>query len=123
MTCSSGTNRSPPGSGSSRSTFGGIFTRAKRDESSCAAAHLDTDVEREVRDVGERVARIDGERGHHRQDQPVEQVVEVAPVAGLEVLPVAQLDPSAASAGESVVEQEGLLAPDHPLERGPDVGQ
>ncbi len=46
--------------------------------SSCAAAHLDADVEREVGDVGEGVARVDGQRGDHREDEAVEQLVEVA---------------------------------------------
>ena len=39
------------------------------------------------------MAGIHGERGHHRQDQAVEDLVQVGLVTAVEGLPVAQLDP------------------------------
>ena len=57
-----------------------------------AAADLDADVERQVGDVGEGMARVDGQRGDHRQDEAVEQVVEVVAVGLVEFVPVAEFD-------------------------------
>ena len=69
------------------------------------------------------MARVHGQRGHHREDQPVEHLVEVGLVAAVEGVPVAQLDPLGRQGGRQVVEQERLLAADHPLERAADVRQ
>ena len=57
MTCSSGTNRSPSGRRTNRGSSGGTFTRANRRSPVHRVAHDHRQVQRQVRDVGERVRR------------------------------------------------------------------
>ena len=45
------------------------------------------EVQRQVRDVGERVARVDGERGEHREDPLLERLDEVLLVVVVELVP------------------------------------
>ena len=68
------------------------------------------------------MARIDGERGHHREDQPVEDLVEIGAVGLVQRLPVAELDPLGPEGRDQLVQQQRLLAADHPLQRVADVG-
>ena len=72
MTCSSGTNRSPSGITTKRGSSGGTLTRAKRRSSVVGVADDDAQVERQVGDVRERVAGVDGERREHREDAVAE---------------------------------------------------
>ena len=88
-----------------------------------ATPDLDADVERQVGDVREGVAGIDGERSDHREDEPVEDIVEERPVGFVQALPVAQLDPLGGQIRGQGVEKQQFLTSDHPLERRSDVGQ
>ena len=90
MTCSSGTKRSPSGMTTKRGSSGGTFTRAKRRSPVVGVAHDDRQVERQVRDVRERVARVDGQRGEHREDPLLEHLDEVLPVVVVELVPRAR---------------------------------
>src|ERR1700733_5297547 len=69
------------------------------------------------------MARVDGERSHDREDQPIEQFVEVGAVVGVQRIPVAQLDSVIAQIRNDLAEQKLLLPAHHALERGPDVGE
>ena len=51
-----------------RGTLLGTLTRAKRSVRPSRVAHGDREVERQPGDVGERVRRVDRERGEHRED-------------------------------------------------------
>ena len=55
-------------------------------------AHGDREVERQVRDVGERVRGVDRERGEHREDRLGEELVEVGAVVVGELVPVGEAD-------------------------------
>ena len=55
-------------------------------------AHDHRQVERQVGDVGERVARVDGERGEHREDALLEHLVEVLAVVVVELVPAREDD-------------------------------
>ena len=77
ITCSSGTKRSPSGMTTKRGSRFGTFTRAKRFSPLTGSRTTHGQVERQVGDVGERVARIDGERREHREDAVGEDLVEV----------------------------------------------
>ena len=50
-------------------------------------AHDDREVERQVRDVGERVRGVDGERCEHREDPVVEHAGELRLRVGVELVP------------------------------------
>ncbi len=84
---------------------------------------LDAYIEREVRDIGEGMAGIDRQWGDHREDQPLEHLMEIGVVATIERFPVAQLDPLHLEGRRDLLQQQCLLAPDHPLQRSPNVGQ
>ena len=56
-------------------------------------AHLDQQVEREVRDVGEGVAGVDGQGGEDREDLPMEDVDQVGAVVVVEGRPVREAHP------------------------------
>ena len=81
---------SPSGRATSRGRSGGTFTRAMRSSPVSGVAHPHHQVEREVGDVGERVALVDGQRGEHREDLAVEHVGEVGPVGVVEGVPVGE---------------------------------
>ncbi len=55
-------------------------------------ADADRQVEREARDVGKRVGRVDGERHEHREDLGVEVVVELGAVGVVDVVPRDEFD-------------------------------
>ncbi len=55
-------------------------------------AHDDGEVEREARDVGERVRRVDGERREHREDLPPEVLVEPVLLLLGQAFPVGERD-------------------------------
>ena len=72
ITCSRGTKRSPSGTLTKRGSSGGTLTRAKRSSPVAGSRTIDREVERQVRDVRERVRGVDGERREHREDAVVE---------------------------------------------------
>ena len=74
MTCSSGTKRSPSGRTTNRGSSDGTFTRAKRRTAGVGVAHDHGQVQRQVRDVRERVAGIDRERRQDREDPLLERL-------------------------------------------------
>ena len=92
MTCSSGTKRVRSGSATKRGSSGGTLTRANRCSPRRGVAHRDREVEREVRDVGERVRGVDGERGEHREDARLELAGELGALVRVELVPVGELD-------------------------------
>ena len=56
--------------------------------------HDDTQVEGEVRDVGERVARVDCQRGEHRKNVPLEGLQQLGSLVVVEALPGTDLHTS-----------------------------
>ena len=83
ITCSSSTKRSP--SGERRRTRGSSGGHLHAREPLVAArrvAHGDREVQRQVRDVGERVRGVDRQRREHREDRVGEQLVEVGAIVG-----------------------------------------
>ena len=62
------------------------------------------------------MARIDGERSDHRENEPVEDIMEERPVGFVQAIPVTQLDPLDSQVRGQRVEEEGFLTSDHPLE-------
>ena len=74
MTCSSGTKRSPSGITTKRGSSDGTLTRAKRRSRGDRVAQHHGQVERQVRDVRERMPGIDGERREHREDALLEDL-------------------------------------------------
>ena len=77
MRSSSGRKRSPSGSATKRGSDGGTFTRAKRGSGILRIGHDDGEVQREIRDVRERVRGIDRERREHGE-QPLVEVLDAA---------------------------------------------
>ena len=92
MTCSSGTKRSPSGMTTKRGSSGGTFTRAKRRSPVSGSRTMTREVQRQVRDVRERMAGIDGERREHREDALLEHLDQVLAVVLVEVVPVGDPD-------------------------------
>ena len=74
ITCSSGTKRSPSGMTTKRGSSGGTLTRAKRRSPVSGSRTMHRQVERQVRDVRERVAGVDGQRREHREDPLLEHL-------------------------------------------------
>ena len=73
-------------------------------------AHLHQQVEREVGDVGEGVARVDGQGGEHREDLPVEDVHQVRAVVVVERRPVREPHPGLGQGRDQPVEEDPVLA-------------
>ena len=73
-------------------------------------------VQREVRDVGERVAGVDGEGREHREDPLLEGLDEELLVVLVEVVPAGQADAVGRQGGDDLVEEEPLLALDERLD-------
>ncbi len=86
ITFSSGTNRSPSGSATNRGSSGGTFTRANLRSPGHRVAHHRREVERQVRDVRERVRGVDRQRGEHREDALVELLLEEREVRAVQRL-------------------------------------
>jgi hypothetical protein len=61
----------------------------------------DGEVEREPGDVGERVRRVDGQRGEHREDRLAEQAVQRRPLDFAELVPPHDGDALVARAGRT----------------------
>ena len=74
------------------------------------------EVQRQVRDVRERVARVDGERREHREDPLLERLDEELLVVVVEVVPARQPDAVGGQRGHDLVEEEALLALDERLD-------
>ena len=82
--------------------------------------HLDHQVEREVGDVGERVAGVDGQRGEDGEDLALEDVDQMDPVVVVERGPVGEPHAGVGQRGDDLVEEDGVLAPHQLLDPGPD---
>ena len=111
------------GEGQQAGDVGGDLDPGEPDGVVGGVADLDAHVERQVGDVREGVAGVDGERGDHRQDQPVEELVEVLAVRGAEVLPVDDLDPLGGQGRQQLVDEERLVPADHVPEGLADVAE
>jgi len=72
--------------------------------------HDDGQVEREVGDVGEGMAGIDGQRREDGEDALGEDLVEVAGVVLVELAPARQDDPDLGQVWRHLVEEQPLLA-------------
>ena len=64
------------------------------------------EVEREPGDVGERVRRVDGQRGEHREDPLLEQPLAVLLLLAVEVVPADQLDAGVGQRGDDLVAEQ-----------------
>ena len=73
-------------------------------------AHGDGQVQRQVRDVGERVGGIDGERREHGEDVLREQVVEVGAVVGGQIVPLGETDAALVERGHELLGEHVGLA-------------
>ena len=84
---------------------------------------VDRQREREIRDVGERVAGVDGQRSEHREDALVEPVVEFGAFLVGHLVPRDDVDPDVAQLGDEPVDV-GAVDPvdelEHPVA---DLGQ
>ena len=85
--------------------------------------HLDHQVERQVGDVGERVAGVDGERGEDGVDLALEDLDEVLAVVVIEGGPVGEADAGLGQGGDDEVQEDVVLAPDELLDPAPDHGE
>ena len=81
-------------------------------------ADRDREVEREVRDVRERVGRVHRERGEHREDARVEHLDEVLAVVVVELVPVGERDADVFERGRDLLGEELGLAGDELVDRG-----
>ena len=85
------------------------------------SSHLDHQVERQVRDVGERVPRVDGERGEDGVDLALEDVDEVVAVVVVERRTSPRGGcPASARAGTMHVQEDVVLAAHQLLDPAPD---
>ena len=82
--------------------------------------HLDHQVEGQVGDVGEGVARVDGQRGEDRVDLATEDVNQVGAVIVIERGPVREADSGVRQGGDDVAQENGVLPLDQVLDPGPD---
>ena len=122
ITCSSGTNWFGVGSGTQRGRILGTFTRANRSSPSAPAEHHG-EREAQVRDVGERMPRIDRERREDREDVGVEVRVEVRPVVRRRASPSSGCERDARarpSAGSTSCMQAAAVLPDQLADRAGD---
>ena len=81
-----------------------------------AVAHDDGQVEREVRDVRERVRGVDGERREHREDAVVEDACELRPSVGVELVPRRERDARLLERGRDLLGERGGLPGDELLD-------
>ena len=82
--------------------------------------HLDHQVEREVRDVGEGVPGVDGQRGEHGIDLTLEHVDQVGAVLVVERGPAGEADTRLGQGRHEEIQEDVVLAPDELLHPGPD---
>ena len=83
----------------------------------------DREVQREIGDVGERVARVDRERREHREDALVELLVEELAVVLVEVVVLGEHDAGPGEGGNELVEERALLPGDQRLDLLTDLEQ
>ena len=83
-------------------------------------ADHDGQVEREVRDVGERMPGIDRQRRQHGEDEPLEDPVEMLAVVVVERVPAGEVEPGGVQGRRDLAEEDPALAGDHLLELGTD---
>ena len=81
------THRRPSGSAWNRASSGGTLIRANRCWPPSGSRTIDGDVQRQVRDVGERVRRVHRERREHREDLVEEHLAEGLAVLVGELVP------------------------------------
>src|SRR5207247_11318961 len=82
-------------------------------------ARDDGEVEGEVRDVRERVRRIDGERRQDREDSRLENLGQLLAVAGLQLVPLDDPDPRRRKP-RSKLREDSARAGAQPLDAGTD---
>ena len=80
-------------------------------------------VEREVRDVGERVARVDRQRSEHRKDLLAEHRVKLTQLLLADVLAAHQRDARVRERRDDLAVVDRQLASDQALDPGPDCPQ
>jgi hypothetical protein len=114
MTCSNGTTRSPSGQHRGDLDPGDAPLAGDR------VTDLDDQVEREVGDVGEGVARVDRQGGEHRVHLAVEHLDQVRTVIVIERRPVRQPDPRRRELGHQEVKEDPVLSADQLLDPDPD---
>ena len=117
MTCSSSTKRCAVGE---REEAGEQRRHLDPGEALLAGrrvAHGDREVQRQVRDVGERVRGVDGERREHREDVLGEQVVEVGAVVVGQIVPVGEADAALVERGHELLGEHRRPARSHELVR------
>jgi hypothetical protein len=86
-------------------------------------AHDDGQVERQVRDVGERVPGVDRQGGEHREDALLEELDEELLVVLVEVGPRRQLDAGVGQPGGDPLQERGLEPGQQQLEPVADLEQ
>ena len=86
-------------------------------------AHHDREVQREVRDVGERVGRVDRQRREHREDPLVEDAAEVLTVRLGQCRPVGEPDADLVERGCDLAVEERGQTLHHRLDPGTDRAQ
>ena len=85
-----------------------------------AVAHDHREVEREVRDVRERVRGVDRERGEYREDPVVEHPRQLRLRVGVEVVPRRERDSGVLEGGRDLLRERGGLARHQLLDPRPD---
>ena len=108
MTSSIGTKRSVSAIWSHLGNVFGTFTReefAPSRGSRTTTARL----ERQIRHIGERVTRVDGERREHREDPVAEPLRQLGLVVVVEFVPRRQLDSLLAKGWHDLVDENSLL--------------
>ena len=86
-------------------------------------AHHHREVQRQVRDVRERVRRVDRQGGQHREHALVEDGMEVLPVHLGQLVPVADPDAGLVECRGDLAGEDGGLAFHHRLHPGADRAQ
>ena len=83
----------------------GTLTRAKWAMPGVGVAHRHGEVQRQAADVGERVRRVDRQRGEHREDLVAEVLAQPPRVVVAEVLPVHDPDAGVLQPRRDVLEE------------------
>ena len=110
MTCSRGTNvEGDPGMRTKRSRFDGHLDPGEAVLTGLGVVDRHGEAERQVRDVGEGVAGVDGERGEHGEDVLVEDLEEGLARVVVEIAPGTEVDPLLGQGGEDLLEEDALL--------------